>query len=183
MGTPLDTTSPFFREHNYTFVIYWKPRGGVEALQPGHAALVIDSGRFRRYMPGWYVSWIGTGRSRMLGTIIKMDRPITWDSDSQAYGDSPSYRVGNVQHYNPTRWVALDGLDIDAMKTAWDEMRNKEGAHWKVFDKNCATAVARILKAGGGDQFARAHKKQAVWWPTDVIRYAKSMAGHIVGQS
>jgi hypothetical protein len=54
-------------------------------------------------------------------------------------------------------------------------MRNKERAHWKLVDKNCATACARILKAGGGDDFAATAKHQKMWWPTDLIRYAKSM--------
>lgn len=88
-----------------------------------------------------------------------------------------------MQYYNPTRWVCLKGLHVGNMKTAWDEMRHKQGCHWKVFDKNCATAVARILKAGGGDDFATGHKDQLIWWPTDVIKYAKSMGSNVVRTS
>ncbi len=69
------------------------------------------------------------------------------------------------------------------MKETWDDMRHKQGAHWKLFDKNCATAVARILKAGGGDDFATQQSKQLVWWPTDTIKYAKSMGSNVVETS
>src|SRR5262249_54967319 len=77
----------------------------------------------------------------------------------------------------PTRWVALKGLDIDAMKAAWEQIRKKQNAHWKLLSTNCATVAARVLKAGGGDDHGTASKNHLVWWPTDVIRYAKSMKG------
>ena len=77
----------------------------------------------------------------------------------------------------PTRWVALKGLDVGAMKAEWDKIRTKHNSHWKLLSKNCATVVARVLKAGGGDSHATSSKNQLVWWPTDVIRYAKSMDG------
>ena len=69
------------------------------------------------------------------------------------------------------------------MKAAWDVMRTKQNAHWKLLDKNCATAVARVLKAGGADGFATAAKKQLIWWPTDLIRYARSMGAAIFDHS
>ena len=61
-------------------------------------------------------------------------------------------------------------------------MRTKQAAHWKLFDKNCATAVARILKAGGGDEFATPNQKQLVWWPTDLLKYARSIGQRLSHQ-
>jgi hypothetical protein len=39
------------------------------------------------------------------------------------------------------------------------------------------------LKAGGGDGLATSSRNQLVWWPTDVIRYAKSMGNYVVNTS
>ncbi len=83
MSRPLDTTSDEFRNNHYTYVIYWKPRKGYDALQPGHAALIIDSSSFKRGSPAYYISWIGTGTSKAFGTIINMQRAITYVDDSR----------------------------------------------------------------------------------------------------
>jgi hypothetical protein len=58
-----------------------------------------------------------------------------------------------------------------------------QNAHWKLMDKNCATIVARVLKAGGADRFATRAKHQLVWWPTDLITYACSMGTQVVRTS
>ena len=72
--------------------------------------------------------------------------------------------------------MALQGLNIPAMRQAWAAQLTKAGrAHWRLFDKNCTTMVHNILKAGGGDRAATAAKSQLIWWPTDLIRHAKSM--------
>lgn len=72
MGVPLDVTTGAFRSSHHTYVIYWGNRDGIDALQPGHAALIIDSVRFHRGSASYYVSWIGTGRSHAFGTIKDM---------------------------------------------------------------------------------------------------------------
>lgn len=183
MGRPLDVLAEGFRDNQYTYAIYWRQRTGYDSIQNGHAALIIDSSRFNRHIPAWYVSWIGTGASSKFGTVVEMDRSINFMSDARSYGGEAGPLISGVQYYFPRRWVALRNLDIDAMKAAWDAARGKEGAHWKLLNKNCATMAARILKAGGGDDFARKHSQQTVWWPTDVIKYAKSMGDRVVETS
>lgn len=180
--------------HNLSIVIYWKPRKGPDALSNGHAALIIDFDRWASsnnpdangMLPGWmvdrewYVSWLG-GKidwSPVKGSKGGAKGVASCFGDDS--GDWGGERNGGPAPFGdlmwPTRWVAVEGLDIGAMKTAWDGQLNKGGgAHWRIFDKNCATMVHNILKAGGGDRAATAAKKQIVWWPTDLIRYAKSM--------
>ena len=151
--------------------MYWRKRTGIDSLQNGHAALIIDSMQFNVFRPDFYVSWCGTG-----GGMVSRADASTFIEDSESWGGS---EVGNEGRHVPNRWVALKGLDVGRMKGAWDTMRTKQAAHWKLFDKNCATAVARILKAGGGDDFASAHMKQLVWWPTDLLKYARSMGDNV----
>src|ERR1700722_17970027 len=171
MGQPLHLEN--FRNRPLTIVIYWKQRTGFDSLQNGHAALVIDSAVFSMMNDEYYVSWLGSDQ----GNAFR-NRSIkgTFAGDSQDWGGEA---VGDGTYHLPTRWVALSGLQVGNMKAAWDQMRTKQRAHWKLFDKNCATAVARILKAGGGDDFATGHKQQLVWWPTDLLKYARSMGTNV----
>jgi hypothetical protein len=46
-----------------------------------------------------------------------------------------------------------------------------------------ATGVARVLKAGGADDYATKAQDQAVWWPSDLIKCAKSMGTTVVSTS
>jgi hypothetical protein len=176
MGKALDLKALQSSATPLTVVIYWPPREGPDALQNGHAALIIDSVQFNPVSADWYVSWIGEGSSPFKAKA----KASTFYVDAQEWG---GFAVGNKGFRVPTRWVALQGLNITAMKTAWDQMCSKQDAHWKLLDKNCATAVARILKAGDADRLATAAKKQLIWWPTDLIRYARSMGAAIVDQS
>lgn len=177
MGVPLRTDNRALRGNPpLTYVIYWNQRKGIGALQSGHASLILDSQRFLEGWPlsiankEWYASWLNNGR----GTVFQMG------SSSNSFGDDMLQWGGerlkpDSDFRAPTKWVAVRGLDMPAMKEEWDRIAGKQGAHWKILDKNCATVVARILKAGGGDHLAAFHKRQVVWWPTDVIRYASSM--------
>jgi len=171
MGTPLRLAGTDLVARPLTIVIYWRKLTGIDTLQNGHAALIIDSMRVDPMSNEYYVSWCGTG-----GKMVNRAAAVTFMDDAANWGGEP---VGNHGLHIPTRWVALKGLDVGAMKTAWDAMRTKEAAHWKLFDKNCATAVARILKAGGGDNFAKTGKHQVIWWPTDLQRYARSMGDNV----
>ena len=186
-----------------TIVIYWHPRGRPDALANGHAALIIDgeewltapkpegeTGLMPAYLYNreWYVSWLGgkvdwhppkgskKGGNKGIASHMCEDM-CTWGGE--AVSDTPPFADLNY----PIRWVAIQGLQTQAMHDAWDAARNKVGAHWRLFDKNCATMVHTILKAGGGDQLATGHKKQLVWWPSDLIRYARSMTGHVHSSS
>ena len=178
MGIPLSTINgTLVSTQSLTYAIYWASKHMPDALANGHAAVIIDSVKFlegvskMQFNSEWYVSWCG-GKSTAKGNLA-----VTEDffEDAQTWGGVKMTPKATARM--PTRWVALKGLDIDAMKAAWDQIRTKQNAHWRLLDKNCATIAARVLKAGGGDTYATSSKKQLVWWPTDVIRYARSMTG------
>jgi hypothetical protein len=180
--------------HQLAIAIYWKPRRGPDALSNGHAALIIDFDAWAAATnpdPGsalygwmvdreWYVSWLG---GKIAWSPVKGSKGGSkgiagcYIEDAENWGGEKHGGTGPLGEYQwPTRWVAVEGLNTQAMHDAWEAQRNKGGgAHWRLFDKNCATMVHTILKAGGGDEAATAAKKQLVWWPTDLIRYAKSM--------
>jgi hypothetical protein len=182
MGLPLlsgtNTPNTFERDKHLTYAIYWKPRpGGIlpDALKNGHAAVIIDSYQFDIVASDNYVSWLGTGSGAVSRGAASAYHVDMQDWGGHPHPANPAYRV-------PTKWVAVYGLDQQAMRDAWANLRGKQGgANWKLLDKNCATVAARILKAGGGDRFARGwlKKNQLVWWPTDVIQYAESMGGQV----
>ena len=86
----------------------------------------------------------------------------------------------------PTRWVALRGLDIEAMHAEWATIRNKQGGHWKLIDKNCASVVARVLKEGCRKVGARgswASRHTVIWTPDGVMKFAKSLTNYIYNTS
>jgi len=171
MGQPLRITGTDLASRPLSIVLYWRKRTGIDTLQNGHAALIIDSTRLTMTSTDYYVSWLSTGAK-----LVNRANAATFEDDAENWGGS---EVGNQGLHVPNRWVAIKGLHVGNMKTAWDAMRTKEAAHWKLFDKNCATAVARILKAGGADDFATSSKHQLMWWPTDLLKYARSMGQNV----
>lgn len=177
MGRPLNVNDPNFKSRPLTVVIYWKKRTGLDALQNGHAALIIDSADFNVADGDDYVSWLSTTQG---GAFKNRAATASFLDDAAQWGGT---EVGQYGYHMPNRWVMLKGMNIGAMRDAWMAMKGKERAHWKMLDKNCATAVARILKAGGGDFFANGHKNQLVWWPTDLIKYARSMGQNVFDSS
>ncbi|MGH9625986.1 MAG: hypothetical protein ACRD6B_04785 [Bryobacteraceae bacterium] len=177
MGRALNyATAPWFAARPLTVVIYWHPRHGPDALQNGHAALIIDSTQFSAVTSDWYVSWLGAGGANL---FKQRGDAANFSADMQTWGGAQA----SPGSYLPSRWVAVSNLRMDLMKQEWDNIRTKQNSHWKLMDKNCATTVARVLKAGGSDQFATKSKSQLVWWPTDLIAYARSMNGCIVQDS
>src|SRR6185437_14730126 len=168
-----------FRDHELTVAVYWKKRTGIDSLQNGHAALILDTSDFGVTKEQDYVSWLSNPQIGRVTTFRAAQNCYMADA-----GQWGGIRVGDGTYHVPSRWVAIQGLNIPDMRAAWDAARGKERAHWKLFDKNCATMVARILKAGGGDGFARGGaKNQSWWWPTDIIRYANSMGNHVYESS
>jgi hypothetical protein len=177
----LDVTRPL------TYVIYWKPSS---ALANGHAAMIIDSSAYQGETNtdsmlklfndrDNYVSWMGGGGGA--NPLVRSGVAEDFDGDTQVW---KGRATGNRGRNLPSRWVALKSLDIAAMRAEWDGIRNKPGgAHWKLIDKNCATVVARVLRAGGARSKSWGASHQLVWWPTDVIRYAASMKGYVYRKS
>ncbi len=137
----------------------------------------------------WYVSWLGGAidwhprKGQKKGGAVGV--PSRFQDDMDRWGTEKSQGLSDAMGSKmcwPTRWVAINGLNTQDMFDAWQAAKDKK-SHWRLFDKNCATMVHTILKAGGGDGFATAHKKQLVWWPTDLIRYARSMTNHVYKSS
>ena len=160
-----------------SIVLYWQQPTGNDAFQNGHSALIIDSTQFDILSNEYYVSWLGQAQGR--NPLKRRALAATFADDMRSWGTHPPGAPYKV----PTRWVAVQNLNIPAMKQAWDQMRTKQGAHWKLMDKNCATSVARVLKAGGADNVATKAKNQLVWWPTDLITYARSKGNAIAARS
>jgi hypothetical protein len=179
MGQSLNLDT--FQGKALTVIIYWKPKTGSDNFQNGHAALVIDTTNFSMVSNDEYVSWVGDGQG-----VVRAGRGLGFGGHANTYWTDMNDWGGNATNLAnvnvPSRWVCVQGLNVQAMLTAWGAIKNKPGAHWKLTDKNCATTVARVLKAGGADALATAHKHQLVWWPSDLIRYGRSMRG-IVAQS
>jgi hypothetical protein len=166
-------------DKHLTYVIYWEPRpGGIlpEFLKNGHASVIVDSYALGMQKPcDDYVSWLATELAPVSPGVAH-----SYMQDMQKWGGHP--HTTNANWRVPTKWVAVYGLDQQAMRDAWHDLRTKQGgASWKLLDKNCASVAARILKAGGGDRFARGwlKKNQLVWWPTDVVQYAESMGRQV----
>jgi hypothetical protein len=190
MGTPLMIQNGAIDiTRRLTYVIYWKPRSiGTN----GHAAMIIDSSRIDPNDAATtlmlnnnnYVSWVGTGDGLISHTgqanNMYADRTAGW----KGHKLNP-----NLNEYMPNRWVALNNLDIAAMDQKWSHIKNKPGSHWNLIDKNCATVVARVLKAGcvapGAGvpwyKYTKAH--QMVWWPSDLIDFARSLDGFVYRHS
>ncbi len=158
-------------------VIYWHQKTGIDRLQNGHSALIINTNGFDqdiiRNNTNRYVSWMA-----VVGSNPFKPRGVAHD-----FQDDMRHWSGSNGRTVPTRWVALSGLNIKAMILEWSRVRAKQGAHWKLFDKNCATVVHRILAAGGGDTHATRATNQIVWWPTDLITYARSMPANMIVDS
>src|SRR5262245_22216006 len=177
LGHPLQRHTTLEHDKHLTYVIYWKPRPGgnlPEFLKNGHAAVIVDSYTFGMQAPcDDYVSWMASAAG-----LASPGRAHSYIQDMGNWGGHPHNTNPNWRV--PTKWVAVYGLDQQAMRVAWRDLRGKQGgANWKLLDKNCATVAARILRAGGGDRFARGwtKKNQLVWWPKDVVEYAETMDG------
>ncbi len=177
MGKQLTLGNLGLLNQNATVVIYWHQRTGNDHLQNGHSALIINTNGFDQDIvkdnTNRYVSWMG----------IAGLNPFKFRGVARDFRADMQFWSGSKGQLLPTRWVALSGLDIPKMTLEWSRMIAKEGAHWKVFDKNCATVVHRVLAAGGGDQYATRATKQIVWWPTDLITYARSMPANMIVDS
>ncbi len=176
-----------------TYVIYWRPRGGLN----GHSAMIIDSSKINTSGPyefiqslenqANYVSW--SGGTATANPFVFAGTASTFRDDMQAgwgghtLGETAGPFAGERV---PTRWVALRGLDIAAMHAEWEAIRGKPGGHWKLIDKNCASVVARVLKAGCrsvGARGSRATRNPLFWTPDGVMQFARSLTDFIYNTS
>lgn len=161
-------------------IYYWFKRS---ALDTGHAGLLINAELYvnitalginagdlgQVYDNDLYVSWLlGTEH-----TFFKGYNGVTQDLaiDQMTFG---AYKVHRVD--------LGEGLDRPAMVRKWREIRDKPGAHWRITNKNCATVVRRVLKAGGCDTYVRRWDlKHGMFSPQKVYHYAKNARDHLPG--
>src|SRR5262245_29232527 len=134
-----------------TYVIYWRPGNGPN----GHSAMIIDSSLIQApdvltlfkslddQSQDNYVSWLGSGGANPFAS----QGTVNTFRDDMLHGWG-GHTLGGGMGVMPTRWVALKGLDTHSMHLEWKAIRSKTNARWKLIDKNCATVVARVLKAG-----------------------------------
>lgn len=174
MGNPLSMNLlNRYKDQHASVIIYWRPRNVPKAFHPltnGHAALIIDTSNFSLLSVDGYVSWVATGG--LNHNLASPGVAENMNTDMMTWAGMPAGTGG--LHF-PDKWVIVDNLNTAAMLAAWAALRNKPNANWKLLDKNCATTVARILKAGGSDAYATKAKNQLVWWPSDLIKYGRSM--------
>lgn len=93
-------------------------------------------------------------------------------------GDSFLEDIKDEEGYAPDHVIRIEKSQLDTMSmmSKWHEIRNKHGASYKFFKKNCSTIASRVLKAGSssGSVLKRHH---AIWTPLEVKRLAYAMGG------
>lgn len=148
-------------KHQSGTVYIWYPHGD----QVGHASMHIG-GHTEPDSTDWYVSWWpATGEVWM-----QPCQNNTFADDLSPNGEGgPAHVI-----------YQLYGGDVTEMKTAWDTIRNKPGAHYDLLKKSCSTIVARIIRAGGHHKelgkIKRAGYAHNVYWtPKDVAQLCNEL--------
>ncbi|WP_264712521.1 hypothetical protein [Limobrevibacterium gyesilva] len=59
------------------------------------------------------------------------------------------YKDVDAEDSEPHVVYNVYGLDVAAMRRVWHQARDKQGAHYQLYRKNCSDLVMRVLKAGG----------------------------------
>src|SRR4051812_2061547 len=98
MGQPLRIAGTELAGRHLTIVIYWRKRTGIDSLQNGHAALIIDTMSLDYQRNDYYLSWCSTGSK-----MVNRADAATFEDDAQNWAGSP---VGNLGFHVPNRWVA-----------------------------------------------------------------------------
>lgn len=175
-----------FADHRRaTYFLWWKPIVGF-----GHAALIIDSVAFSTNRQANVNSLLADSDAGMPYDFASLlnDNYVSWYGSTKGFfltglrAQKGTYVTDELltQKGEPSKIVEMTELDFNAMRGAWHEIRDKAKANWKLFDKNCSTVVARVLKAGGGDTFCRNKSKShpLFWTPGGCYEYAKAIAKH-----
>lgn len=123
-----------------TKVYIWYPTetrsGNRTSKNIGHASMHLGN----EYDPDkedYYVSWWPDGAIGLRSPVTKAaPRTLTYDIISEGSEPHVIYTLDSVSN-----------SDL-AMNARWKEIKYKKGAHYKLYDKNCAAIVAQVLKAG-----------------------------------
>ena len=164
-------------------VYIWYPDGD----HIGHASMYIgdiDVGsKFDIVTANSYLAAIPYGKS---STYRMNDNYVSWwPDDNKEYLSTASEPVlsleGDEMQEEATAHVkyTLYGLNVAKMRGAWQAIRDKDGAHYKLHVKNCSTIVARVLRAGGALNHAGAASvwfgHSAIWTPKKVAQLCNQM--------
>lgn len=142
-------------------VYIWYPHGE----QVGHCSMHIGAHQ-EVNSTDWYASWWPQG-----------DNVLMENSEMKTYnGDLTPAGEGGPPHVE----YQIYGLDVNAMKVAWDAIRTKPGSHYDLFRKSCSTIVARLLRAGGASDSLNIVKKVSYgrnlyWTPKDVAQLCNQL--------
>ena len=142
-------------------VFVWKFRGMDDAW--GHTSMLVG----RTYMSWW--------PAEPAPETPPPDVPFR----SRTYRDDV-----RDESRDPDHTIEIDGLDERRVLDWWQTFGLVRGEGefpgvlppWETLRQNCATAVARGLRLGGGDTYATWWKSWNVVWTTaDVLDYALSI--------
>ena len=129
----------------------------TSVLHLGHAALKFGGIGGRAI----YVSWWPVERE--VGTMIggvQASPHVNLVEDVTGEGKMPDYQV------------QVQGLDDGRMRDAWRLWLNSH--RYLVWNSSCATTVAEILRAGGGDMYT-SWPGRLIWNPNEVRGYAQAI--------
>ncbi len=130
-----------------------------------HTAMGVSE----QYIDNWFERGHNENEAAFIATVmnsIKAKKEMALSNLDKSFHARPDFS-------DRLPWqVNIDGLDEQAMATEWQAIRSKPGAHYRLFRKNCATVVHRVLAAGGGDQRAgwRA-SHNLIWTPSALMTY------------
>ena len=168
-------------------VFIWYPKGG----DIGHAAMYLGNYEIGRKFemsldPNNLDAFVMTSAlEHAMGAdgIHYNDNYVSWWPDRYAGAFTPQQSVEaahglyhDVREEGSEPHVAYDlyGLDVARMRARWRETRDKPGAHYNLYRKNCADLVLRVLVAGGA--LAKLDTAKAAWFGHNLISTPKKVA-------
>jgi hypothetical protein len=166
---------------SYPVACIWEP----SSRGYGHASVFIQEpqGAFPEANVSCYASLFPeedtrTGRSGARKEHLGPGRKLT--AEFNTFQEDCSAESEEQDGFRlPDHMIPLGRLDTLRMQAAWNALRTKPDAHYRLMRKNCSTVAARIIRAGmGARQSALSplltHK---TWWtPHDVLLLARSLA-------
>jgi hypothetical protein len=162
---PYGNQEEWSKEDMPTTVYIWYPHMQGNEDNVGHVSMHIGD-HAERNNNQFYVSW-WPGGDGTIGpmNLLHLGFGSTMEHDEADEGAPP--------HVTYTLHLPLDEKK---MISEWDEIRQKVLAHYHIYEKNCATVVARVLRAGGADDPLNMLQKAAyahnlAWTPKDVAQW------------
>lgn len=132
---------------------------GVLQGNVGHASLRIDSNPSH---PEEYVSWWPAGAGGVVAFLTDQGIPAATHTFAE---DEAAEEYANFHD------IGIFGLDEDAMRNWWTAF--KADPTYRLFHRNCATTVAKILAVGNHDPLTLTDN--SAWTPFGVWAYAQQI--------